>query len=559
MEKETVTDLEFRSLNDEIKQVMRRSAADVVRLGYLLRRMMEGCLWERMYNCFDEYLETELHMDYTMANRFVGINKKYSVDGGSADIDTKWEGYSQAVLIEMLSMPPELEKQITPDMTVRQVREVKRQARKEASRAEHNAPLAEHRASGTEPEGPLAGHKTPWTDLESEKDVFPGQAGVEEWPDSMPEESSGSGQEKTLDPVKMSADFSGKDEVPDVEYRELGAAEDIAVPQPEKSAYGLERTVYPPGSLLSEAGCGHKYNCFSCAQDCGIRQKYRYCRYAPLGNPFGCETMETLAEIRTEIGEKCQFINNDFADHTAGSGEADPCCEDCRENCTYRCQRSCQGLVDIATSQPGSGEAEEKDTEPQISEADQEETSADEELPDITDDTAKVRSILKHERKTLDEYLAVDGLPEKMVFRQKSIVTALEAMILNLEKEEQEPGQESPKEQPPLPVLKNNTQRKDWLGDYKAWGLWYRDENIGVDYYKYDFANGARLIAEVYQEEATQYRDAYDSCYLHLVGGPKPPTGHYGVGKWQWHKKYSRYPNSETELVEFLKEVQKKK
>lgn len=43
-------------------------------------------------------------------------------------------------------------------------------------------------------------------------------------------------------------------------------------------------------------------------------------------------------------------------------------------------------------------------------------------------------------------------------------------------------------EQLPLPVMRNNDQRKEWLRNYKAWGLWYTDEHIGVRYYKYDFA-----------------------------------------------------------------------
>lgn len=107
-------------------------------------------------------------------------------------------------------------------------------------------------------------------------------------------------------------------------------------------------------------------------------------------------------------------------------------------------------------------------------------------------------------------------------------------------------------------MLKNNAQRKEWLGRYREWGLWYRDENIGVEYYKYDFDNGARLIAEVYRNEATKYGGAYESCYLHLVGGPEPPKASYGIYKWARHERYSRYPDNETELVEFLKELQKK-
>lgn len=553
-EKETVTGMEFRSLNDEIKRTMRRSAADAVRLGYLLRRMMEERLWDGQYACFDEYLETELHMDYTMANRFIGINKKYSVDGG-AEIDTKWEGYSQAVLIEMLSMPPELEGQVTPDMTVRQVREAKRQARKKTSRAEQETSLAKYKTSGTEQEAEMLGAGNAPT---QEMGTFPGQVGVEEWLISMSKESPVCESGEALATVKSPMDLPRQDGVPDVFYQELEPAEDIATSQPEKSAYGFEKTVYPEGSLLSTVGCGDEYYCFLCAQDCGIRQERRHCRHAPLGNPFECETMEELAEIREELGNRCQFINNSLADHMA-SGEASPCCENCGEDCTYRCRRSLQALQDIATSQ-SSGRAVGKSTEPQLPEAAQEELNED--MSEITDETAEVRRILKREQKTLDEYLSAGGLPEKTVFRQKTIVAALAAMVCDLENGEQEAGQKDQEPdhgQPPLPALKNNTRRKEWLGSYKSWGLWYRDEHIGVDYYKYDFKNGARLIAEVYQEEATHFHDAYESCFLHLVGGPKPPIGHYGVGKWQRHEKYSRHPDSETELVEFLKEEQKEK
>ena len=113
-------------------------------------------------------------------------------------------------------------------------------------------------------------------------------------------------------------------------------------------------------------------------------------------------------------------------------------------------------------------------------------------------------------------------------------------------------------ERPLLPLMKNNDQRKEWLRNYKAWGLWYTDEHIGVRYYKYDFENGARLIAEEYDPE--EVKDSWwthiETSYMHLVGGPEPDRKN-GIPKWTYHSKYNRHPNSETELVEFLKEVQK--
>lgn len=112
--------------------------------------------------------------------------------------------------------------------------------------------------------------------------------------------------------------------------------------------------------------------------------------------------------------------------------------------------------------------------------------------------------------------------------------------------------------QPPLPVMKNNDQRKEWLRKYKEWGLWYTDEHIGARYYKYDFENGTRLIVEEYDPEPVRNSPwaPYEPHYMHLVGGPEPERNN-GIPKWTYHSKYNKYPNSETELVEFLKGVQK--
>lgn len=112
--------------------------------------------------------------------------------------------------------------------------------------------------------------------------------------------------------------------------------------------------------------------------------------------------------------------------------------------------------------------------------------------------------------------------------------------------------------QPPLPVMKNNDQRKEWLRNYKEWGLWYTDEHIGARYYKYDFENGTRLIVEEYDPEPVRNSPwaPYEPYYMHLVGGPEPERNN-GIPKWTYHSKYNKYPNSETELVEFLKGVQK--
>lgn len=144
------------------------------------------------------------------------------------------------------------------------------------------------------------------------------------------------------------------------------------------------------------------------------------------------------------------------------------------------------------------------------------------------------------------------GFPELVIKKQQMLVAGLRILKNLVEDCQEEP------EQPGLPIMKNNDQRKEWLRNYKSWGLWYEDKNVGIKYYKYDFANGARLIVEEFApdpSEKSQWYTPGERHYMHLVGGPKPE---YKNDKgWSYHSRYNKYQNSETELVEFLKEIQK--
>ena len=115
------------------------------------------------------------------------------------------------------------------------------------------------------------------------------------------------------------------------------------------------------------------------------------------------------------------------------------------------------------------------------------------------------------------------------------------------------PSEES--EQPELPKFKNNDQRKEWLRNYKDWGLWYTDRNIDVNYYKYDFADGSRLVVAEYLDRINAWngREKEDEHYFHLLEKNKKS---YAIGK-PYDKQYMNATDSETYLVEFLKNLQK--
>lgn len=241
------------------------------------------------------------------------------------------------------------------------------------------------------------------------------------------------------------------------------------------------------------------------------------------------------------------------------------CCSQCPDDCNSRCgwilEKSCQSAAETPD------EKQQEDHSGDLAEMGRHLRNTDkipdawpEDLKDIPVPTnVEIIGYLYDEERKLKEFLEIEkeesGLPYMTILKQQLIVGGLR-IIKNLVEDCQEEPEES--EQPPLPIMKNNDQRKQWLRNYKSWGLWYEDKNVGIKYYKYDFANGARLIVDEFApdpSEKSQWYTPGEHHYMHLVGGPKPECKN--DKGWSYHSRYNKYPNSETELVEFLKEIQK--
>ena len=242
------------------------------------------------------------------------------------------------------------------------------------------------------------------------------------------------------------------------------------------------------------------------------------------------------------------------------------CCSQCPDDCNSRCgwilEKSCQSAAET----PDKKQQEDHFVEANkmvkhLRNTDKIPDAWPEDLKDIPVPTdVEITGYLYDEERRLKEFLETEkedpGLPHMAILKQQLIVGGLR-IIKNLVEDCKEEPEES--EQPPLPIMRNNDQRKEWLKNYKAWGLWYTDNHTGVKYYKYDFENGARLIVEEYEKESLPENSWYvpkEPYYMHLIGGPEPDRKG-GIPKWTYHSKYNKYPNSETELVEFLKEIQK--
>lgn len=221
------------------------------------------------------------------------------------------------------------------------------------------------------------------------------------------------------------------------------------------------------------------------------------------------------------------------------------CCAECNEDCNSRCgwlDAVCDVAQDEIKENIPSDSVQEEDVKPELCEEISEKTDLD---------------IAREENEKYKRYLEMAkegfGSNDIRIRTYKVLVAALAGYIHDLDMVMNPPKEP---EQPELPRFRNNDQRKEWLRNYKAWGLWYTDRNIDVNYYKYDFADGSRIIVTEYLNRINDWNggEKEDEHYFHLLEKNKKS---YRSGK-TYDKQYMYATDSETYLVEFLKRLQKK-
>ena len=284
--------------------------------------------------------------------------------------------------------------------------------------------------------------------------------------------------------------------------------------------------------------------------------------YDPFSPEFDIEPKKP--EVKDDEGPaRCIKDKTGVCGIAALCNEPYDCCEQCLKDCNSRCgwipKKSCQPAAETSDKKQQEDHfVDLNKTVKHLRNTDKIPDAWPEDLKDIPiPSTGDLSIYLQKQEDLLKQMTEVEkeeaGFPELVIKKQQMLVAGLRILKNIVEDCQEEP------EQPGLPIMKNNDQRKEWLRNYKSWGLWYTDNHTGVKYYKYDFENGARLIVEEYEKEPLPENSWYVSeepYYMHLIGGPEP-NRKGGIPKWTYHSKYNKYPNSETELVEFLKEIQK--
>ncbi len=115
------------SMKESLKKDLVGIQESFVRIGYKLRKIEEEKLYEKDgYKSIAEFAEAEYKLSASTVSRFISINKKYSIDGYSEQLQPRFEEYGSSKLSEMLALPNQDLEMIRPEATRETIRELKR-------------------------------------------------------------------------------------------------------------------------------------------------------------------------------------------------------------------------------------------------------------------------------------------------------------------------------------------------------------------------------------------------------------------------------------------------
>ena len=125
----------------EMKAQLRRELNNVrtgfVRVGYVLRKMEETEAYKAEgYKSVAEFAEKEHGLKPSTTSRWMSINREYSLDGYSMQLDPKWIDMNASQLTEMLALPAEDRELISPGTLREDIRELKRLEKMQEDRSD---------------------------------------------------------------------------------------------------------------------------------------------------------------------------------------------------------------------------------------------------------------------------------------------------------------------------------------------------------------------------------------------------------------------------------------
>lgn len=495
-----------------------------ITIGYYLKHIRENKLYlDGGYQNFGEYVRAECGMSESTASRNISRMEQFSEGGNSPKLADQWRNYGASQLQEIMYLTDEQREQVTPEMTVKEIREI---------RKPEPVPVPE-----PDPVEEAPVEVVICEAVELKPEIICEPVMVEE----VPAET-------------VIVESSVEEMLPDVENGSCGPARCIT----GQSGSGL---------CGGAAYCSEPYTCCAqCSNDCNgrcgwlkesnksddyVRDQMEYAVAATADPKIDFKALDQMIsatknvqvdqeEVATSqvavvelVGSDCFY--NDVTDKCPPMSRecenaVDVCCEDCMEQwCPTRCKHAKVPYgVELYKDYTAVEDVVEESPVPCMAK-------------EITP-----QKLLKKEKEKLEQYLAAfegETIVPEFIAEQKIIVGALAGMVCDLEEAEYVAP-----EQPELPIMRNNDQRKTFLDDYRLWPIWFRVPQADEIYYRYDFEDGTAFVIR-----ETKY---FNEWRIRYNEDPEGILTHEYILKQDYHY-LSNCRSNRSEMIEYLRSLQK--
>lgn len=598
-----------------IRSNLQSAVRSVIATGFYLKHIRDNELYlEAGYKNINEYAMDRFGLSASATSRYITRNTRFSRDGNSPLIDDRFKDFSKSQLQEMLGMSDEQLEQVTPDMTVREIRSMARPK------------------------------EIPYIEI-------PGQTELKDIPGVMPEERTESFEASTAELFAVEEDenmvqsVAGKPISQEISITELVEEEDaeIATSQPQDSMtirkfikawkeYQLDdfkramramRTGQNIGEKAKQiqkelapygyhyVGCSEysfDFHSFAGGMDWRVRNEKIHLKYGRLASELLCmydpwssefdEKADIIDEQRNEpidAAEKQQMghclhrpeyecsLPEEYM-HRPGSGM------DCAHECCWECaiHGACKLECNSSANRP---EVEEGQHWPKTcitgkskygncnccgtngvkccAECKESCNSRCGWLDETEEEIATSQTDTEASEDEIKERTDIEILRE-LLERKKQLLSkclgtpGIDKSDEHIRMQKLEVGAlasmlceledlEEKKDRPKqleLPQLKNNDQRAAFIDAYETWTLWIDNQETGERYYRYDLPDGTSFVIKTYHSMLYDWKADVAMRYKEGYGANEEYL--LEPGKFFRDCRVNR-----TALIEKLKEIQR--
>ena len=129
---EITTTKTYEEFKETLDTELQKNLDSFIKIGYLLKIARDtDILYKSGYKSVTEFAAAEYNLTKDVVSRYIAINDRYSENGYGEQLRVEYRAFGVAKLAEMLTLSDEVIQSLSPELTRKEIQEVKREIKEE--------------------------------------------------------------------------------------------------------------------------------------------------------------------------------------------------------------------------------------------------------------------------------------------------------------------------------------------------------------------------------------------------------------------------------------------